>query len=224
MSRLDSFIRRLEAQRACLEMAAGLIADLDGEVLELGLGNGRTYDHLRKLLPHRNIYVCERTVAAHPDCVPPSRFLLLGDMRETLPAARARLAERVVLAHLDPGTGEAVASKAHDLAHRSEPFLDAGHAIVPRAHHGDGEQRDAGDDDREQARHRPVGNVRGRNDIPDQPDHRDEVEDAVSEHRAEQAGPHSFLGCHAAGQDGDAGELADATRQHGVREQSDRKR
>jgi len=112
VSRLDSFIRRLEAQRACLELAADLVADLDGEVLELGLGNGRTYDHLRKLLPDRNIYVCERTVAAHPDCVPPSRFLLLGDMRETLPAARARLAERVVLAHLDPGTGEAAASKA----------------------------------------------------------------------------------------------------------------
>ena len=102
MSRLDSFIRRLEAQRACLELAADLIAGLDGEVLELGLGNGRTYDHLRKLFPHRKIYVCERAVAAHPDCVPPSALLLLGDMRETLPAVRARLADRVVLAHLDP--------------------------------------------------------------------------------------------------------------------------
>jgi len=132
VSRLDSFIRRLEAQRACLEMAAGLIADLDGEVLELGLGNGRTYDHLRKLLPHRNIYVCERTVAAHPDCVPPSRFLLLGDMRETLPAARARLAERVVLAHLDPGTGEAAASKAlaDDLTPLIVPLLQLNGMLV----------------------------------------------------------------------------------------------
>ncbi|MGH6887075.1 MAG: class I SAM-dependent methyltransferase, partial [Geminicoccales bacterium] len=49
MSRLDSFIRRLEAQRACLDLAAARIADLPGPVLELGLGNGRTYDHLREL-------------------------------------------------------------------------------------------------------------------------------------------------------------------------------
>jgi hypothetical protein len=121
VSRLDSFIRRLEAQRACLELAADLVAGLDGEVLELGLGNGRTYDHLRKLFPHRNIYVCERTVAAHPDCVPPSRLLLLGDMRETLPALCAQLAERVVLAHLDPGNGEIAASKA--LADQLAPLI-----------------------------------------------------------------------------------------------------
>jgi hypothetical protein len=121
VSRLDSFIRRLEAQRACLEAAADLIDGLDGEVLELGLGNGRTYDHLRKLFPHRNIYVCERMVAAHPDCVPPPQFLLLGDMRETLPTLRARLAERVVLAHLDPGNGEIAASKA--LADQLAPLI-----------------------------------------------------------------------------------------------------
>ena len=121
MSRLDSFIRRLEAQRTCLELAADLATDLDGDVLELGLGNGRTYDHLRKLFPHRKIYVCERTVAAHPDCVPPSELLLLGDMRETLPAVRARLADRVVLAHLDPGNGEIAASKA--LADHLAPLI-----------------------------------------------------------------------------------------------------
>ncbi len=112
MSRLDSFIRRLEAQRACLGAAAALVRDLDGAVLELGLGNGRTYDHLRELCPDRDIYVCERRVAAHPDCVPPPEFLLLGDMRETLPAARVRLAGRVALAHLDPGTGDRAASRA----------------------------------------------------------------------------------------------------------------
>ena len=121
MSRLDSFIRRLEAQRVCLELAADLVADLDGDVLELGLGNGRTYDHLRKLFPHRKIYVCERTVAAHPDCVPPSQLLLLGDMRETLPAVRARLADRVVLAHLDAGNGEIAESQA--LADHLTPLI-----------------------------------------------------------------------------------------------------
>lgn len=112
MSRLDSFIRRLEAQRACLNHAAQLIAGLDGAVLELGLGNGRTYDHLRELLRDRHIYVCERQVAAHPECVPPSGRLILGDMRETLPAARSRLGGRVALAHLDAGTGDAAANRA----------------------------------------------------------------------------------------------------------------
>jgi hypothetical protein len=117
MSRLDSFIRRLEAQRACLNRAAELIRGLDGVVLELGLGNGRTYDHLRELFqggntPWRDIYVCERRVAAHPDCIPPDDHLLLGDLRETLPAARAWLEGRVALAHLDVGTGEAAANKA----------------------------------------------------------------------------------------------------------------
>ncbi len=112
MSRLDSFIRRLEAQRACLNHAVELTRHLDGIVLELGLGNGRTYDHLRSLFPGRDIYVCERRVAAHPDCVPPPERLILGDMRETLAAARASLGERVILAHLDVGTGDAAANQA----------------------------------------------------------------------------------------------------------------
>jgi len=107
VSRLDSFIRRLEAQRACLDRAAELIEGVDGAVLELGLGNGRTYDHLREVFPDRDIYVCERRVAAHPDCIPPDGLLLLGDMFETLPAARARLSGRVALAHFDAGTGDA---------------------------------------------------------------------------------------------------------------------
>jgi S-adenosylmethionine-dependent methyltransferase len=112
VSRLDSFIRRLQAQRACLDLAARLVNELDGEVLELGLGNGRTYDHLRELFPYRKIYVCERRVAAHPDCVPSSELLLLGDMRQTLPAARERLGDRVALAHLDPATGDVMESQA----------------------------------------------------------------------------------------------------------------
>jgi hypothetical protein len=121
LSRLDSFIRRLEAQRACLALGAVLVRGLDGDVLELGLGNGRTYDHLRELFPDRKIYVCDRVIAAHPDCVPPSELLLLGDMRETLPAARRRLGGRVALAHLDPATGDVAASRA--LADELAPLI-----------------------------------------------------------------------------------------------------
>lgn len=121
MSRLDSFIRRLEAQRACLDLAARLVRNLDGDVLELGLGNGRTYDHLRQLFPDRRIYVCERRVAAHPDCVPPTEFLILGDMRDTLRTAREPLARRVALAHLDPAGGDVAASRA--LAAQVAPLI-----------------------------------------------------------------------------------------------------
>lgn len=125
MSRLDSFIRRLEAQRACLNRAAELAAGVDGVVLELGLGNGRTYDHLRELFqsgkaPWRDIYVCERRVAAHPDCIPPADRLLLGDMFDTLPAAK-HLIGRVALAHFDAGTGDAAANR--DLAAGLRPLI-----------------------------------------------------------------------------------------------------
>ncbi len=132
MSRLDSFIRRLQAQRACLDRAAELVRELPGDVIELGLGNGRTYDHLRELFPDRRIYVCERRVAAHPDCVPPPEFLLLGDMRETLPAARGRLEGRVALAHLDPATGDVEASRAlaANLAPLILPLLRPGAILV----------------------------------------------------------------------------------------------
>jgi hypothetical protein len=112
MSRLDSMIRRLTAQRACLNRAAELIANLDGMVLEVGLGNGRTYDHLRELFPTRDIYVCERQVGAHPDCIPPEDRLLHGDLRETLPAARSWMEGKVALAHVDVGTGVITENKA----------------------------------------------------------------------------------------------------------------
>jgi hypothetical protein len=132
VSRLDSFIRRLEAQRACLDRAAELVRALPGDVIELGLGNGRTYDHLRELFPDRRIYVFEREVAAHPDCVPPAELLLLGDMRETLPGARRLLGGRVALAHLDPASGDLAASRAlaDALAPLILPLLRPGAILV----------------------------------------------------------------------------------------------
>ncbi len=132
MSRLDSFIRRLEAQRACLNRAAALIRGRNGIVLELGLGNGRTYDHLRKLFADREIHVCERQVAAHPDCVPPAEFLILGDMRETLPGLRDRFGGRVALAHFDAGSGDAGANAAlaAELTASIVPLLCRGGVLV----------------------------------------------------------------------------------------------
>jgi hypothetical protein len=111
VSRLDSFIRRLEAQRACLDNAAQLIAALPGNVLEFGLGNGRTYDHLRDRLRGRDIYVFERQVAAHPDCIPPADRLFLGDFLEALPRAIQQLGQETALANMDIGTGDEAASQ-----------------------------------------------------------------------------------------------------------------
>jgi hypothetical protein len=111
MSRLDSFIRRLQAQRACLDRAAMLIRDLEGPVLELGLGNGRTYDHLRERLPGRTIFVFDRQIAAHPDSVPPDDCLLIGDLRETIPLAADRFGRCAALIHADIGSGDAAANR-----------------------------------------------------------------------------------------------------------------
>ncbi len=110
-TRLDTVIQRLQAQRAGLDWAVGEIAGRAGPVLELGLGNGRTYDHLRRRLAGaRDIWVFDRAVGAHPDSIPPDAFLVLGDLRETLPAFAARGVAPAALAHADLGSGNAVAT------------------------------------------------------------------------------------------------------------------
>jgi S-adenosyl-L-methionine methyltransferase len=91
-SRLDSAIARLMTLRICLDWAAAETLGRPGPVMEFGLGNGRSYDHLRKRLPGRDIHVFDRHVAAHPDCIPPADRLWLGDFRATAPAAVQRFA------------------------------------------------------------------------------------------------------------------------------------
>lgn len=131
MSRLDSFIRRLQAQRTCLNWAAAQVDGRLGPVLELGLGNGRTYDHLRQLLPEREIFVFEREVNAHPDCRPDVDHLFLGDVRSTLLAARADLPAPAVLAHSDLGTGDArLNARLAEAIARELPALLAEDALV----------------------------------------------------------------------------------------------
>jgi hypothetical protein len=106
MSRLDSFIRRMIAQRECLNWAAEAVQNIDGPVLELGLGNGRTYDHLRELFPKREIYVFEREIRAHSMSIPPKKFQIIGDAEETLNAAADWLPTKAALAHTDLGTSD----------------------------------------------------------------------------------------------------------------------
>ena len=122
MTRLDSVIRRLTAQRSLLDWAAREVADRPGLILELGLGNGRTYDHLRDRLPGREIYVFERSPAAHPDCMPAEGYLLVGDIVDTLPAFSRRFGPGcAVLIHADIGTGDQAENRC--LAERLGPLL-----------------------------------------------------------------------------------------------------
>jgi hypothetical protein len=102
LSRLDSFIRRMQAQRLLIDHAVAAIARFDGPVLELGLGNGRTYHHLREKLPGRRIIAFDIKVTAHVGSVPPVEDLVLGDIRET---ALRFVGCAAALIHADIGTG-----------------------------------------------------------------------------------------------------------------------
>jgi hypothetical protein len=104
LTRLEKLLYRLEAQHAVLAWAFEQIAGREGIVFELGLGKGRTFDHLRRHLPGRQIWVFERELDAIADCVPDPAFLIEGDIAATLPAAAARFSGQVVLAHSDVGS------------------------------------------------------------------------------------------------------------------------
>jgi hypothetical protein len=132
VSRLDIFVDRLLSQRACLAQAAALIASVPGPVFELGLGNGRTYDHLREILPGRDIWVFERAVASHPASTPPADRLILGDVRDTLPEALVRFGATVALAHADLGGHDAGKNDAFArlVSPLIEPLLAPGGVMV----------------------------------------------------------------------------------------------
>lgn len=132
MSRLDSFLRRITAQRDCLDHAARLIGSVDGPIVELGLGNGRTFDHLRALFPAREVFAFDRRLAADPASAPDAAHLVLGDFRETVPHALERIGRPAALIHCDFGSGrpERDRSVASWLASVLGPLLAAGGAVV----------------------------------------------------------------------------------------------
>ncbi|HET6468674.1 MAG TPA: class I SAM-dependent methyltransferase [Geminicoccaceae bacterium] len=121
-SMLERMIARLTAQRAWLDLAAVLADGMPGIVLEVGLGKGRTFDHLRARLPDRPIYAFDASLHAPRNCAPSPERLLLGDFRETLPRMLARVGPSVALAHADFGSED----PAHDAAQAASlgPLLD----------------------------------------------------------------------------------------------------
>ncbi|WP_170399027.1 class I SAM-dependent methyltransferase [Ruegeria arenilitoris] len=104
MSRLDSMLRRLTAQRDGLNWAVAQISDIDGDVLDMGLGNGRTYDHLREILPDRRIWVMDRVLQCHPSSTPPAEDFLRGEAEPMLEKLGID-GPKIALAHYDFGRG-----------------------------------------------------------------------------------------------------------------------
>ncbi|MGX5831122.1 class I SAM-dependent methyltransferase [Mesorhizobium sp. 43Arga] len=102
MSRLESFIRRMTAQRDILDQVCAEVAKIEGPVLEFGLGNGRTFHHLRERLPGRRIVAFDRALAAHEGSIPEAENLVLGEIRET---ATRFIGSDAALVHSDIGTG-----------------------------------------------------------------------------------------------------------------------
>ena len=111
MSRLDSMLRRLTAQRDGLNWAAAQISAMNGDVLDMGLGNGRTYDHLREIMPTRRIWVMDRVLQCHPDSTPPAEDFLQGEAEPMLEKLAAS-GRSIAMAHYDFGRG----IKAEDVA------------------------------------------------------------------------------------------------------------
>ncbi|CAN1542143.1 Methyltransferase, putative [Rhabdaerophilaceae bacterium] len=111
-SRLVKTARRLQAQLACLAFAFEDISAKAGVVAELGLGMGRTYDHLRWHLGDREIYVFDRVNAALADCQPPPDRLILGEIAATFPRFVGDFAGRVVLANCDLGSADRASNRA----------------------------------------------------------------------------------------------------------------
>jgi hypothetical protein len=132
MSRLDSFLRRLTAQRDCLNMAIAAIGAYPGVIFELGLGNGRTFDHLRKNCPGREIHVFELEVRAHPDSLPAAKYIVEGDLFQNLPKMAARLPHQVLLVHVDLGSGypDINQTRAEMLALQLPPLLAPAAVVV----------------------------------------------------------------------------------------------
>jgi hypothetical protein len=102
MSRLESFIRRLTAQRDILDMICHDMPLGDGPVIELGLGNGRTYDHLCERFPGRRVIAFDRVNQANLKSMPPEGDLILGEINET---AKPFIGIDAALVHADIGSG-----------------------------------------------------------------------------------------------------------------------
>ncbi len=119
MSRLDSVIRRLTAQRDCLGWAVHHAPA--GPCLDIGLGNGRTYHHLREIAPGRDLWTIDRAMKAHPSSIPPPEFYLEGEAVEMIGVLAERIGRGLALVHYDLGIG---------VPEQDRPLADAVGAVL----------------------------------------------------------------------------------------------
>ena len=107
VSRLDSHIRQKIAQRDAIDLATRWLGDRAGLIVEFGLGTGRSYSHLVERFPGREIFCFDRRDVAHPRSRPPAERFYIGELTAVLadPALHHRFTGRVMLLHLDLGSG-----------------------------------------------------------------------------------------------------------------------
>jgi hypothetical protein len=129
MSRLDSHIRQKIAQRDTIDLAAERLSARPGVVLEFGLGQGRSYSHLVERFPGHDVICFDRRDVTPPGWGPPPERLILGELEAMLadPEVRRRFSGRVLLAHLDLGSGVHEDTRIHHLvAGHIHDWLPAG--------------------------------------------------------------------------------------------------
>jgi trans-aconitate methyltransferase len=103
VSRLDSFINRMSAQRDMLNHVRDTcVLPEGGMIFEIGLGNGRTFSHLRENFPGRRIVAFDRKLASHAAGTPDPQDFVEGEIRET---GQAFVGSNAALVHADIGTG-----------------------------------------------------------------------------------------------------------------------
>lgn len=110
-TRLEAMFDRVLAQCTLIDYAAELVVKIPGPVLEVGLGNGRTYDHLCDRFRGREIFAFDRELASDPRSRPDKSRFIQGDFLETLPEALVRIGAKAAVAHCDIGSHDSEASR-----------------------------------------------------------------------------------------------------------------
>jgi hypothetical protein len=136
-SRLDFHIRQKIAQRDSLDLAAAWLGATPGVIVEFGFGAGRSYSHLLARFPGHEVVCFDRADKAHVLLRPPPGHLIVGEFADVLdgPAINARFTGRVILLHVDVGSGgpedevlpEFILSRVH-------PWLLPGAVVVSDQH------------------------------------------------------------------------------------------
>ena len=101
LSRLESTILRQISQKACLDYGINMARKVNGHVVELGLGMGYTFDHLRRSFTARQLYAFDLELFTHKKLTPFETQLRLGDIRETFPRFAKHNFQKVALLHID---------------------------------------------------------------------------------------------------------------------------